>query len=169
MKFLNRLFSRPQEQPGSDIVQPPQETRAAPADAEEAEGGIADDGSTVTFLPDGSMRVTATTVDEAKIGIKQLRLHKRGLTAQKRELTAQIQAIRAEHRSRVAGRHVLPRGGGRLGQITRVGIQIKRRAERMQADNAVVPLERQRAALEEQLIEVDRGIAQLEAYVLRNK
>lgn len=71
---------------------------------------------------------------------------------------------RRKERTKVAGRHSsvgLGRGTG--GRIIRAGIQAKRRGERMQTDDAIVPIERERNVIDSQMIAIDRAIARLEA------
>ena len=124
---------------------------------------VVEDYGVIGFQRDGGIRVNANDAAERKLAIKQLRLKKKEMTAQKRELTAQIAAIRAEYRTKVAGR--ISTGGlprGTTGRMIRAGVQNKRRNERMSVDNAIVPIEQERNAVDAQIIYVDRAIAGLE-------
>jgi hypothetical protein len=125
---------------------------------------IVEDLGVVAFQRNGNIKVTVANAAEKKLAIKELRLKKKELTAQKRELTAEIAAIRAEYRGKVAGRYstaALPRGT--TGRIMRAGVQAKRRSERMEVDNAIVPIEQKRNAIDNRMITIDRTIARLDA------
>ena len=85
-------------------------------------------------------------------------------TAQKRELSAEIAATRAEYRTKVGGRiSTRALGGGTSGRIMRAGVQAKRRSERMEVDNAIVPVEQKRNEIDRRMIEIDRAVARIEA------
>jgi len=140
-------------------------TNRARAEAERAyQSEIVEDLGVVGFQRDGSVVVNVTNAAETKLAIQELRLKKKELTAQKRELTAEIAAIRAEYRGRVAGRYsTVGLGRGTTGRIMRAGVQAKRRSERIDVDNAVVPTEQDRNAIDVRMIAVDRTVARLQA------
>lgn len=130
----------------------------------EYEQEVVEDFGVVAFQRDGGIRVNANGPAEEKLAITELRLKKKELTAQKRELTAGIAAHRAEFRTKVAGRHsTVGLGRGTTGRIIRAGVQNKRRNERMEVDNAVVPIEQERNAIDRRMIEIDRAIARIQA------
>ncbi len=61
-------------------------------------------------------QINVGSVDEAKEAILQLKDQKRDLQATKKEVAAEHADLRAVHAEKRAGRHVLPRGGGKFGQ-----------------------------------------------------
>jgi len=125
---------------------------------------IVEDLGVVGFQRDGSIVVKVTNAAETKLAIQELGLKKKELTAQKREFTAEIAAIRAEYRGRVAGPYsTVGLGRGTTGRIVRAGVQAKRRSERIDVDNAVVPIEQERNAIDVRMIALDRTVARLEA------
>lgn len=125
---------------------------------------VVKDLGVVAFQRDGSIQVKATNAAEKKLAVKELRLRRKELAAQKRELTAEMAAIRADYRGKVAGRYsTTGLGRGTTGRIMRAGVQQKRRSERMEVDEAIVPIERERNAIDRRLIAIDRAIARLQA------
>ena len=128
---------------------------------------IVDDRGVVAWQRDGTINVKATGPAEIKLAIKELRLKKRELTASKRELQAEIAAIRAEYRTKVAGRYTTRGLTGTSGKIIRAGIQQKRRNERMGVEEQVVPIEQQRNEIDRQMIMIDRAIAQIDVSMYR--
>jgi hypothetical protein len=123
---------------------------------------VVEDYGLVKFTRDGSVQWQVSTTAEAKLAIKQLRLKKKELTAQKREIAADVSAVRAEYRTKAAGRLYMGRGGGTAGQMIRAGVRAKRRSERMAVEDSVVPLEQQKAQLDARMLVIDRAIAQIE-------
>jgi hypothetical protein len=130
---------------------------------------VVEDLGVIAFHRNGSIQLRVGNAAEQKLAIKELRLKKKELAAQKRELTANIAAIRAQYRTKVAGRYsTVGLGRGTGGRIIRAGIQAKRRGERMQVDSAVVPIEHKRNAIDSQMILIDRAIARIEAESFRD-
>ena len=97
---------------------------------------IVEDHGVVAFQRNGKIRVTVTNAAEKKLAIRELRLKKKALTAQRRELT---------------------------GRITRAGAQAKRRSEGVGADRAIAPIEQERDAIDSKMTAIDRTIAQIDA------
>lgn len=113
----------------------------------------------------GRIEARAESRAEAKLVIKELKLKKKELQMGRRQITQEMQAVRAEYRSRVAGRHsTVGLGRGGMGRVVRAGIQGKRRAERMQSDDAVSRLEQQRNVYDSDMLELDRLILRFEQY-----
>jgi hypothetical protein len=144
------------------------EAEAARQAAEEAYlEQIVEDYGVVKFRRSGSVWYDVNSAAEAKLAIKQLRLKKKELTAEKREISSDIAEIRAEYRTKAAGRIYMGRGGGKSGAMMRAGVRAKRRGERLQVEADVVPLEREKAQLDARMLVIDRAIAQIEADELR--
>jgi hypothetical protein len=106
---------------------------------------------------------------EGKLAIKQLRIKKKELATEKREVAADIAGVRAEYRTKAAGRVYLGRGGGKTGMAVRAGVRAKRRGERMAVEESVVPMEREKANLDARMNAIDRAIAQIETWEMRGE
>jgi hypothetical protein len=158
MKWLQRLK-------GAEHPNPiPEETRPAEPEQE----AIADEPwrpGEVTRTDGEGIRVHVDTPDDAWQAIKELKLYKKEVAANRKEITQEIASVRAAHRTQVAGRYsTVGLGRGTTGRIMRAGIQGKRRAERMQTDQQVSALERQRNAYDRALIEIDRLVMRLDRW-----
>jgi len=116
---------------------------------------------------DGTVRANATTVPEAKIAIKELRLEKKDWTVTKKDIAAQVAAIRADYRSEVAQRGGKVQGGGKFGQFARSMQTISRDNRRAKLDKDIRPLEAHKAALDRVLTNIDAVILQLERHILQ--
>ena len=113
--------------------------------------------------PEGQVvRVRADSVADAKLCIKQIKLKKQELQAQKREVTARIAQIRAEHLSTKVGSGLAPRGKGFMAGASRV---IKN-VTAINVDTAVREQQSQKAALEDNIAQLDKALLQLERYIL---
>ncbi len=130
---------------------------------------VVEDYGLVKFQRDGSVQWDVNTTAEAKLAIKQLRLKKKELAAEKREIASEMAGVRAEYRTKAAGRLYMGRGGGTTGQIIRAGVRAKRRGERMAVEQSVVPLEQEKGQLDARMLVIDRAIAQIETDELKRE
>jgi hypothetical protein len=104
------------------------------------------------------------SVPDAKLRIKELKLQKKEIQAQKKEVAQQIAAIRAKHRSSKVNSAPLTRGGGFIASTART----MRQVSAMNVDSVVGELERQKAALDGRIAQLDSAILQCERYILDN-
>lgn len=133
----------------------------------EAELLEARDAGGVVVQDDGDIVIAVTTVPEAKLAIRRLRLKKREYAAQKKELQAAINAIRAERRAEIAQQGSMLRGGGTFGQVVRAGQRLGRDADRRAYVQRLQPYEDAKAAIDRMVLEIDKSITTLEAFVLK--
>lgn len=123
-------------------------------------------GSQIAVV-NGQLVARGETPAEVKIAIKELRLLKKEETAKRREASARLKEIRAERRAVVAKRLPMIRGGGMLGSLVRGGVQAKRAADRGAHDDRIVEVERVVMAIDRNILNIDKVIAQCEAALLR--
>jgi hypothetical protein len=122
----------------------------------------------VQFTDDGQIRVSANSVAEAKLAIKELRLRKKAVGLEKRQVTQAITALNAERRRQTANQGSMMRGGGNLGKFTRGMQSMGRDAERRNHAARLQPYEQEKARLDRYTLGIDQMINQLEAYILQN-
>jgi hypothetical protein len=125
-------------------------------------------GDVVEFSDDGQIRVSANSVAEAKLAIKQLRLRKKAVGLEKREVTQAITALTAERRRQTANQSSMMRGGGNLGKFTRGMQSLGRDADRRNHAARLQPYQQEKARLDRYMLGIDQMINQLEAYILQN-
>src|SRR5215211_7659624 len=135
--------------PASPIeIDPPR--RRQPVATEPQTSALSKDsqGDLVQFTDDGQIRVRATSVAEAKLAIKQLRLRKKAVGLEKREVTQAITAINAERRMQTANQGRMMRGGGNLGQLTRTFQGISRDMDKSRHAARLQPYQQEKARLD---------------------
>lgn len=100
----------------------------------------------------GTIDMTPNSPDEQKLLIKGLRLQKKELQAQKKEVAAEMRAIRVESRQKSA-------------QVTNYGFRslsglatAERRRLRLQREIGLAPQEDRKAAIEKQILKLERLI-----------
>lgn len=114
-----------------------------------------DQSQLVQYLPDGSVKVSASTPAEAKLAVRELKIHRR-------ELAAKLSAMKAAERQSKAGRSSLTRSKGLGASIVR-GMQVASR------ESAAREAANQRAPIERRINEVDRLILQIEQWIVQQK
>lgn len=124
--------------------------------------------SFVTITANGELRVSAQSVAEAKIAIKELKLKKREYALVRREITQQQKQIRAEYTDSVRQRGSKFRGGGTIGYLVRTVQTINRDAARRTLAQELAPLEEQKNAVEAIINAIDRAILQIEKFIIEN-
>ncbi len=118
--------------------------------------------SFVTITADGDLRVSARSVAEAKIAIKELKLKKKEYALVKREITQRQKQIRAEYTDSVRQRGSKFRGGGSIGRLVRTVQTINRDADRRTLAQELAPLEQQNNGVEAIINAIDQAILQVE-------
>lgn len=113
--------------------------------------------------------INVRTVEEAKLGIKQLKLEKKEYAFERKGVTNQLAQINAARKIALAGRGSMTRGGGNLGKTIRVFEQSSRDAERRKHAADVAPLDAQKAAIDAAALRCDQAIAILEGFVLEQQ
>jgi len=124
--------------------------------------------SFVEISTDGTIRIRADSVAEAKIAIKELKLKKKELGITKREITNQQQQIRASYTEDTRKQGSKFRGGGGIGKFVRSVQTASRDAARANLANQLAPLDKQKNQIDSILNAIDRAILQVEAYILKN-
>lgn len=124
--------------------------------------------SFVTITDNGELRISARSVAEAKIAIKDLKLKKKEYALIKREISQQQKQIRAEYTDKVRQRGSKFRGGGNLGRFVRTVQTINRDADRRTLAEDLAPLEQQKNAVEAIINAIDQTILQVERFIIEN-
>ena len=141
------------------------EAEQAQKEAEQAYWAeIVEDYGFVQFERSGGVQLNINNAAESKLAIKQLRLKKKELATEKREAASEIAGVRAEYRTKAAGRVYMGRGGGKSGALVRGAVRAKRRGERMAVEESVVPLEEVKRNLDARMNAIDRAIMQIETW-----
>ncbi len=122
----------------------------------------------VTITEDGQLLVSAKSIAEAKIAIKELKLKKKEYALIKREISQQQKQIRAEYTDRVRQRGSKFRGGGSIGSFVRTVQTINRDADRRLLAQQLAPLEQKKNVVEAIINAIDQAILQIERYILEN-
>jgi hypothetical protein len=129
---------------------------------------LSNQNSFVTIDPDGDLRVSARSVAEAKIAIKELKLKKKEYALAKREISQNQKQIRAEYTDSVRQRGSKFRGGGGIGSFVRTVQTISRDADRRSLAQEIAPLEQQKNTVESIINAIDRAILQIEKFIIEN-
>lgn len=122
----------------------------------------------VTITDNGELRVSAQSVPEAKIAIKELKLKKKEYALLKREISQHQKQIRVEYTDMVRQRGSKFIGGGSIGRLVRTVQTINRDAERRSLAEQLAPLEQKKNAIEAIIIAIDQMILQVERYIVEN-
>lgn len=124
--------------------------------------------SFVSITDDGELRVSARSVAEAKIAIKELKLKKKEYALVKREISQNQKQIRAEYTDQVRQRGSKFRGGGSIGRIVRTVQTINRDADRRTLAQQLAPLEQQKNVVDAMINAIDQTILQVERFIVEN-
>lgn len=89
----------------------------------------------------GDIGVNLKTAAESKLAIKDLRLRKRALSAEKRVVTQEMAVIRREYTVKNANRGPSIRGGGNVGKFVRTMDSVNRSLERSNRERELDPLD----------------------------
>jgi hypothetical protein len=116
-----------------------------------------------------TVQVNATSPDEAKIALKELRLKKKEFGLIKRNFASEQKEIRVDYSNEVSTRGSKMRGGGGLGKFVRTIQTISRDIKRASTANKLTPLEQRKQEVEALIHTIDTVIIQVEAYILKNK
>jgi hypothetical protein len=109
--------------------------------------------------------VRVSSVGDAKLAIKQLKLRKKEIANVKRGAQQAINAITAERRDQLARQGRMTRGGGGLGRAIRTFEGLQRDRDKAAHERRLDPFQRQKAALDAHALDVDKVIVQLESYI----
>lgn len=126
--------------------------------------------SYVTISSRGEIRVTADSVPEAKLAIKELKLKKKALLLAKRQLMDQERAIRASYTDKIRRQGSKFQGPGIWGQgrFVRAAQTVARDKARKDLAKQLAPLEEERQRLEAMVAAVDQAILKVESYIIKN-
>lgn len=124
--------------------------------------------SLVTITDDGELRVSARSIAEAKIAIKELKLKKKEYALVKREISQNQKQIRAEYTDRVRQRGSKFIGGGSIGRFVRTVQTINRDVDRRTLAQQLAPLEQQKNTFDGIINAIDQAILQIEKYIAEN-
>ncbi|GET37423.1 hypothetical protein [Microseira wollei] len=118
----------------------------------------------VSITEDGQLLVSAKSIAEAKIAIKELKLKKKEYALIKREISQQQKQIRAAYTDRVRQRGSKFRGGGSIGSFVRTVQTINRDADRRLLAQQLAPLEQKKNVVEAIINAIDWAILQVVYY-----
>ena len=122
----------------------------------------------VRITDNGELRISARSVAEAKIAIKELKLKKKEYALVKREISQQQKQIRAEYTDQVRQRGSKFRGGGNVGRLVRTIQTINRDSDRRSLAQDLAPLEQQKNTIEAVINAIDQTILQVEKFIVEN-
>jgi hypothetical protein len=175
--MLRRLFGRSEEadpvtdQPLQPIRSDSTDHRVHHAVPVQAEPDLFPvDWSTTGLIftnADGDIGVSLKTAVEAKLAIKDLRLRKRSLSAEKRIVTQEMAAIRREYTVKNANRGPSIRGGGNVGKFARTMDSMGRSLDRSSRERELAPLDERKRWFEARINNVDALIHHCETYMVR--
>jgi hypothetical protein len=97
-----------------------------------------------------------------KLALKEVKLAKKELTAEKRAITLQIQEARSEHRAKQAQRTPMIRGRGGLNRFIRGAQSASRSYDRSMTSQTVQPLEERKFLIDKMIGGLDHLAIQLE-------
>ena len=128
------------------------------------------DFPTTTFVKiEGTkLSVGASSIAEAKIALKELKLMKKQFGLTKREIISKQKEIRADHTHEVRTRGSMVRGGGGLGKFVRLIQSSSRDAKKANLAHTLSPLEKEQQECEAMMHTIDTAILQLQAQLLRH-
>lgn len=129
---------------------------------------LPDPKSFVTITANGKLHVSAQSVAEAKIAIKELKLKKKEYNLVKREISQNQKRIRAEYTQMVRQRGSKVMGGGSIGRFVRTVQTIQRDSDRRALAQQLAPLEQQKNAVEVIINAIDQAILQIERYIVEH-
>ena len=161
--LLMKWFKRKQEQPDS----PPQPWRERPEPVAPVIEPEEDHGPGVALLPNGNLSISYSSVAEAKLTIKQLKQMKKQFALEKKAVNAEMAEVRANRRMHVAQQGSVVRGGGSVGRTMRTFQRMSRDMDRSKHANQLAPLEEEKAELDRKILEMDKAITMVEAYIMR--
>ncbi|MEA2516111.1 MAG: hypothetical protein QOJ59_5600 [Thermomicrobiales bacterium] len=133
------------------------------------QGGFAK-GKTASGLVsfDGDrIRANVKSASEAKMAIKELRVMKKALSADKKAVASRLSEIRAQRQVKLGKRGSMMRGGKGLGRFVRSVQSASRDSERASHATAVAPYEEEKTRIERKMIAIDQMIAKLEAHSIQ--
>jgi len=107
--------------------------------------------------------------NEAKQVIKRLRLKKKEVSLIKRNIALELKQMKAERAARVSAQGRLPRGKGLISTVMREMQRSSRESQRSEHGHAVLALELRRDYLDEYLSALDRGILEMDRYILEDQ
>jgi cobalamin biosynthesis Co2+ chelatase CbiK len=125
--------------------------------------------SFVNISDNGDLHVSAKSLAEAKIAIKELKLKKREYALVKREISQKQKSIRAEYTNSVRQKGSKFIGGGGFGRLVRTVQTISRDADRRTLAQELAPLEQQKNAIEGIVNAIEQATLQLERFIIENK
>lgn len=121
----------------------------------------------VYYFPDGGFKYSASSVAEAKVVLRELRLKKKEVALAKREVTAKQREVRSQYTGYVRRRGSKLIGGGGVGHFIRALQTVDRDAKRRDLAQALEPLQQEADRLDRLIAALDQALLNLEGYVLR--
>jgi hypothetical protein len=108
------------------------------------------------------IRVNVSTLDEARLAIKQLKQKKKEFSLEKRTVAAEQKAIRAKYSAEVQSRGGLVQGGGDFGRFVRLLQSDARERRRSRLASDLAPYEERKQQIEAIIAAIDSAILQTE-------
>ena len=119
-------------------------------------------------IVNSTAHVKASSISEAKLALKDLKLKKKEYALLKRELNEKQKEIRASYTDEVRTRGSMLRGGGGLGKFVRFVQTASRDGKRSQLAVALAPLVQEKQSIESLIHAIDLASLQVESYILKN-
>ena len=129
---------------------------------------LSDPNSFVTITDNGELCISAQSIAETKIAIKELKLKKKEYALVKRTIYQNQKQIRADYTDRVRQRGSKFIGGGSIGRFVRTVQTINRDDERRILAQQLSPLEQQKNTIDRIITAIDQAVLQCEKYIVEN-
>jgi hypothetical protein len=124
--------------------------------------------TSVIKIENGELHLHVTSVAEAKLAIKEIRIKKKELALFKREVLARQRELRAAHTHSTRTQAPMMRGGGGFGRFVRAIQSASRHSDRSSLASDLAPLEDERLRIDGDMRGFDSLILQLETYIVQN-
>ena len=115
-----------------------------------------------------------TSMEEARARLDEIKLKKKELQLEKKQVSEEMRKLRAEYSTKTGKRATRGKGVGAvlskdLGQATRKVASLRNSYDRKNLSVDLEPLEERRAAIEDELIELDRQKLETEKWMSDHK
>lgn len=121
--------------------------------------------SFITMAPNGSISVMATSKDEHRLALGELKQKKKECALLKRQISEQIRLLKTEYAQEVRMRNSKFRGGGTIGRLIRGFQTVERDSRRQELGAELEPLEQQQADAIAMELAIDKMILQIQMHL----
>ena len=124
--------------------------------------------TSVIKIENGEIHLRVTSVAEAKLAIKEIRIKKKELALFRREVVARQRELRVTHTHSTRTQGPMMRGGRGFGRFFRAVQSASRHSDRSSLASDLAPLEEEKFRIDGDMRGFDSLILQLETYIVQN-